>query len=294
MIYLGPFRDNEKRELIAGYVSAHGLRHVKVISADQWTLPVPGSDQVPYSQVIMYRTFYRLLQEITDDTLLVLHECLRTQNRYDLAYNCIRNYLTRTTHQIIFSRLPQIDTAEDFMILFDWDTRSRWKRNAFDPDLVRRESQVIVRPLPVSFTRIDVPTRTRTRERYAAERERLFRELGARDPHTIPRNLHLLGGPDKQAWIDSQALPLLTDGRKKYVGRNSRLRGVIPYKDARPGSTYTCVELPHRFIDFADFLCRTGQVEVPVLVADLKVDHWYFDRYTAWARRLHDTYAALQ
>lgn len=30
-----------------------------------------------------------------------------------------------------------------------------------------------------------------------------------------------------------------------------------------------------------------------MLVSDLKVDDWYFDRFTAWTRRLDDAYNAL-
>jgi hypothetical protein len=276
-----------------------------VIAPERFPLPIDGADQVRYADVIMYVTFYRLLQEIERDTLIVLHECLRTQNRYDLAYNCIRNYLNHTPHSLVFQTLPQIDEPDDFMILFDFVTQSRWKRRPFDADLVRAETQVHVREWPLSFTRIDVPTGEATRRKYDRERATLFDGLGARDPHTLPRNLYLIGGKDKAAYIaahrPSGQLDLFS-GRdvapqRLYVARNKRLNhgAVVTYDEVEPaGVPYTVVDLPHRFIDWCDFVSATGQAASDVLVADLKVDHWYFERYVKWQARIHDTYASLR
>jgi hypothetical protein len=250
----------------------------------------------------MYRTFYRLLQEIDGRTLIVLSEVLRTQNRYELAYNCIRNYLNQTTHQLIFQQLPQIDTREDFMILFDFDTRSRWKRRPFDATLIRDNANVSVRPLPITFNRIDVPASAKTKDRYQKERDALFASLGARDPHIIPRQLYMIGGQEKAAWIDEQGAGQMSlfggDSRaRRYVARNQRLNrdNITTYANATADEApYTIVELPHRFIDFSDFIQRTGQMGGDVLVADLKVDEWYYGRYAEWRDRIHATYADLQ
>ena len=294
MIYIG-YADKQKRAEIANYRAQNSIRKIVVISADEFPLQVPGTDQVKYSDVIMYVTFYRLLQEIDKDTLVVLNECLRTQNRYDLAYNCIRNFLNQTTHQLIFQQLPQIDTQDDFMILFDWDTRSRWKRRPFDPFLIAQESKVTVRPLPVGFHRIDIPTSEKTRSKYKQEREKLFRDLGNKDPHTLPRNLYLLGGADKMAHIDANNTPLFGTDSRQYVARNKRLNSdqIVTYDEVQAGQEYTVLELPHRFIDYSDFIQRTGQATADVLVADLKVDQWYFQRYQEWSERVHATYASL-
>jgi hypothetical protein len=301
MIHIGtPHAD--KHGIVKHYCQEHGIQKVVAISPKQFPLTLPGADNVEYDEVIMYRTFYRLLREVDGRTLIVLSECLRTQNRYELAYNCIRNFLNQTTHQIIFQQLPQIDTREDFMILFDFDTRSRWKRRPFDPALIRDNAQVVVRPLPVAFGRVDVPTSARTRAKYQSDRDKLFDSLGARDPHIIPRNLYLIGGQDKAAWVDAQGAGQLSlfggDGRaRQYVARNQRLKrdNIVSYADATAeDAPYTIVELPHRFIDFCDFVQRTGQAGGDVLVADLKVDRWYYGRYAAWAERIHATYADLR
>lgn len=299
MIFIG-LDDDVKRTEIERYRTAHDIRKVVVISADAFPLPIPGTDQVTYSDVIMYVTFYRLLQEIDDHTLIVINECLCTQNRYDLTYNCIRNFLNQTTHQLIFQQLPQIDTREDFMILFDFATRSRWKRQRFNLDLIRENVRVRVEPLPLDFIRVDVPTSIATQKRYTAERERRFAALGAADPHTLPRNLYLVGGKDKLAWIDlynGGQLSLFDSAQAgMYVARNRRLNraNIVTYADVQPGIPYTIIEFPHRFIEFSDFIRRTGQARSEVLVADLKVDHWYYSRYTEWKNRIYETYAGLQ
>jgi len=307
-IYLG-YPDAAERQIVSDYRQAHAaIRKIVVIAPDRFPLFIPDADQVRYADVIMYVTFYRLLQEIDRDTLVVLHEVLRTQNRYDLAYNCIRNYLNRTPHVLVFQTLPQIDTAEDFMILFDFATQSRWKRRPFDAALIREEAQVHVQPWPLAFERVAVPTSAATQRKYAAERERLFAELGARDPHTLPRNLYLLGGRDKATWLAGQgrAVQPALFGEAvppaQYVARNKRLGNGVPtsgwpivtYDDVQPGQQYTIIEFPHRFIDWCDFVSFTGQAASRVLVADLKVDHWYYERYTAWKERVCDTYASLR
>ena len=236
----------------------------------------------------MYRTFYRLLQEINEQTLIVVNECLRTQNRYDLTYNCIRNFLNQTHHQLVFQQLPQIDTVEDFMILFDFATRSQWKREPFNADLVRQRVEVCINPLSLTFNPLSVAVSERTRQKYESEKQKLFDSLADKDPHTLPRNLYLIGGTDKVRSIDPSV---------RYVARNQRLKlpNIATYDDVNAESApYTLVEFPHRFIDFSDFIKRTGQAQFNVLVADLKVDDWYLERYQSWKERIDATYASLQ
>ena len=302
MIYLG-YGPAEKQQIVAEYRTAHAIRKIVVIAPDRFPLTVPDADLVGYADVIMYVTFYRLLQEIDEHTLIVLNECLRTQNRYDLAYNCIRNYQNQTPHSLVFQTLPQIDEQEDFMILFDFSTQSRWKRRHFDAELILAEAKVHVRELPLALSRIDVPTSAATRRKYDQERQRLFAELGAKDPHTLPRNLYLIGGRDKHAYITAQQAgvqPSLFGVQPEpawYVARNKRLGHdrIVAYDDVHPGGgPYAVVELPHRFIDWCDFVSYTGQAASDVLVADLKVDHWYWDRYTAWQERVYATYTSLR
>lgn len=301
MIYLG-YSDDAKILEIEKYRLEHAIGKTIIISADQFPLRMEGVDHVKYSDVIMYVTFYRLLQEIDRNTLVVINECLRTQNRYDLTYNCIRNFLNQSNHQLIFQLLPQIDTRDDFMILFDFDVKSRWKRRKFDINLVLDNSTVRVEPVEIKFDAVNVPTSADMKGKYDDEKKHRFATIGLRDPHTIPRNLHLVSGADKLRYIRDRScidLPLFsrldTDNRM-YVARNKRLRhdNIVTYSNVESGVRYIIIDLPHRFLDFCDFIKRTGQSNHDVLVTQLPVDQWYFNRYLEWSNKIRDSYASLR
>ena len=108
MIYIG-LSDKDKIPIIREYVKDNNIAQLIVISADEFPLDI-DAHHIKFSDTIMYKVFYPLLQEINKQTLVVINECLRTQNRYDLNYNCIRQYLNLTDHQIVFQYLPLIDT----------------------------------------------------------------------------------------------------------------------------------------------------------------------------------------
>lgn len=279
----------QKQARILSYCAGRGLEHVVFLSPDKFGFPLelPRVRSIDWPEIIMYRTFYPLLQEINRRTLVVINECLRTQNRHDLTYNCIRHFLNQAGHVLIFQWLPLIDAMQDFMILFDFATGSRWKRERYDVDLLAEIRIEIMERQPV-FHDLPVPTDQATRAAYDRTRAELFRQLGARDPHTIPRNLYLLGGKAKSA-----AVPIM----RHLVGRNNRLKleRMATYReDSYPAAPYVIFELPHNFIDLADFSTLAEQSEFDVLAADLKVDRWYLDRYTAWAQRIADGYADLR
>lgn len=280
------------REEVARYCGARPIRRAVVIAPERfrpsWDLPVPH-EVVPWSEVQMYRTFYRLQRETDGDTLVVVYEGLRSQDRHSLDANCVRHFLHKTPHRIIAQRLPIIDTLDDVMVLVDWATDSRWKRERTRPELLR-DVERLVRPVDIGFTRIDVETTAKERNAYAREKRALFDGLGLRDPHTIPRNLALLGGKAKARWASARG-----EGRR-YVGRNTRLG--LPrfdtFETVSAGAPYTVTEFCHRFIDFSDAITMTGQARFDVLATDLKVDGWYFDRFTAWAERVRDAFATLR
>lgn len=289
MILLG--LDNAaKAARVRAYVAEHGVRKAFVLSPPKHAFDcgVPGARAVEWDEIIMYRTFYPLLQEIDAGSLVVVNECLRTQNRHDLTYNCIRHLLAQAGHVLVLQWLPLIEDMQDFMVLFDFATRSRWKRERFDADLVRENAAVeVVRRQP-AFRRVAVEVDAKTRRAYEAEKAKLFAGIGSKDPHTIPRNLYLLSGKAKLARVEP--------GRA-YVGRNNRFKldGLETFKEAAyPRAPYAVFELPHNFIDFADFAALSGQAEADVLVADLPVDAFYLNRYADWAGRIADGYGSLQ
>jgi hypothetical protein len=270
---------------------ADGMKKVVICSPKKFDFPLPDMpcpvQWVDWPEIIMYRTFYPLLQEIDARTLVVVNECLRTQNRHDLTYNCIRHYLNQAGHVLVYQWLPCIDTMSDFMTLFDFATGSRWKRTPWDVDPPEPVSLRIVERAPV-FAMVPVAVDARTEAQYTAERARLFAGIGGKDPHTIPRNLYLIGGKAKAAVWSPAA---------RGLGRNARLgiEGIATYKDdAYPNPPYTVIELPHNFIDLADVSALSGQTEFRVMATSLKADQWYCQRFSQWAQRIQDGYASLR
>lgn len=285
MILLG-LTDAEKDKAVADYCADHCIRHVVVLSPARFRFECTfeSSEHVEYAEIIQYRFFYRLLQEIDDSTLLVINECLRTQERSDLTYNCIRHYLNQTRHQLIFQYLPIVDSADDFMTLVDFDTRSAWKREPFSAEATKR-ARVGGRAVHIDVESTDIAASSATHAKYAREKRRLIDGLGTKDPHTIPRTLHLLGGADKLAHMD---------GAARYVGRNNRfkLANLATYRDSN-AEPRTVFEFCHAARDLVDFLATTKQTRVRALVTDLKVDQWYLARARQWANRLGEAYAAI-
>lgn len=289
MIYIG-LPKADKAGVIRKYCDDHRIEHVVLLSPAKFAFHVEAErfKAVDWPEIIMYRTFYPLLQEIGKDTLVVVNECLRTQNRHDLTYNCIRHYLNQAGHVLVFQWLPCIDDMQDFMVLFDFASGSKWKRERYDPDLIAENARVIAIDRTPSFRRIDAPTDAATRAAYESARSKLFADLGGKDPHTIPRNLYLLGGKARASVLPADA---------SCLARNARLKieRMAQYKeDAYPAPPYAVLEFPHNFIDFADVSCLSEQTAFDVTVADLKVDQWYFERYAQWAQRIKNGYADLR
>ena len=297
MIQLG-LLGHEKNAVVGEYCDRHRIEKVVVINPSQfdvdWSLPAPHevlhwdeSGTGPRNEVVQYKPFYRLCQEVDKRTLLVINECLRTQNRNELTYNCIRQFLLHTNHQIIFQYLPIIDGPEDFMILLDFDTRSQWKRQSYDRALFSR-AEIHGRVVRPRFQERRIEVSARTHQKYQREKKRLFDNLGLKDPHTLPRNLYLVGGKEK-----AQAVQAGVD----YIGRNNRFK--LPQMHTFKGLDWgegpqTVFEFCHNHINFIEFLCLTGQAIIPVLTTDLKADQWYLRRYQDWAHTLAQTYRDIE
>ncbi|WP_156967931.1 hypothetical protein [Methylosinus sp. PW1] len=287
MIHLG-LTIPEKKARIEAYCRENGVDHVVMLSPAKFAFEVdaPRFKSVDWPETIMYRTFYPLLKEIDANTLVVVNESLRDRNRNCLTYNCMRHFLSQTRRVLVFQWLPLIEDMSDFMILFDLATSSLRKAFPYGTDLLSEVEIEIVDRTPF-FAGVPVETDAKTKAKYAAEREKMFANLGMGDPHTIPRNLYLIGGKAKAAAAPKTAI----------VARNSRLkidRLATFRQDAYPDGPYAMLELPHVFMDFADFSALSGQTEFDVMLADLKVDDWYFRRFNAWSKRIQDGYRDLR
>lgn len=286
MICLG-YDTAEKETTIDQYCEAHSIDRVYLFSPNRFSIGCnhPSHEIIEWSDIIMYKFYYRLLQEIDGNSLVVINECLRTQNRHELTYNCLRLYLQQAGHQIIFQYLPIINNIDDFMVLFDFDTKSRWKREKFREDLLG-ECQLNIQVADLSLTAIDISVDDKIRTAYQKKKRQLIDGIGFKDPHTIPRNLLLIGGKTKLEHVNPEL---------QYVGRNKRfnLPNMKTYREINSPGPYTVFEFCHNFIDFSDFLSISRQTEIRTMVVDLKVDRWYFQRYREWIGRIHETYSIL-
>jgi hypothetical protein len=295
MIYLG-LGTAAKLEVVRQYCRDHGIKRVVVLCPPKFRLDL--GEEIPHevvlwgetgigprNEIVQYRVYYRLVQEIDHSTLLVVHECLRTQNRNDLTYNCIRQFLMQTHHKLIFQYLPFIDGIEDFMTLFDFDTRSQWKREPFARELVANAT-VIINPVVPLFQEIKLETTAQQKSAYQKKKAELIDNIGLKDPHTIPRNLYLTTGKTKLVAVEPDT---------QYVGRNNRFKlpNLTTYRDDLMGDRYTVFEFCHNHLEFNDFLATTRQTIVPVITTDLKVDQWYLQRYRDWADRLNNAIAQI-
>lgn len=286
MIYLGA-DSGTVSSAIDQYCNDNSIEKVFLFSPSRFKVECGHEVQQSFNweNIIEYKHYYRILQETDGKTLIVVNQALRTQDRSDLTYNCLRNFLQQTKHQIITSHLPVIDTKEDFCILFDLDTRSQWRRTPFD-ELPIGEARIVCEQQCPSFTKVDVTCSQNDLSRYVAQREKMFNELGAGDPHTIPRNLHMIPGRFK---FES------AKGGGGALCRNKRLgKTVQTYRDnSFPQCTYSIIDFPHRFIDFADMMCIGRQTHFEAYVSNLPVDEWYFSQYSDWAQRIKDVYSAI-
>lgn len=278
--------NDEKRGAVAAYAREHGITKIVAFAPPRFRVDFDGAEHVTWDEIIMYRFFYRLLQEIDGSTLLVINECLRSQERSLLHYNCLRNYLRKTQHQLIFQALPVIASPDDFMILVDLDTRDRWRRAKL-ADVDPSDLRVTVAGKAPVWGRVDVETSPKTRATYAAQKRALIDGIGLRDPHTIPRTLHLLAGAEKgevARGIGGQ-----------WVGRNARIKriGLVAYSDAGPEHR-SVFEFCHSYQELADWVSVARPIVVPAMVSDLRVDGWYFKRAVEWSRMVDDACSAIR
>lgn len=245
-----------------------------------------AGDRISFDDSVMYVHFYRWLREISADSVLVLEEPLRGTERSTLPLNCLRHYAAQAGETIVFSYLPIVEGPEDFMVLFDLATKSRWRKATLAEAPLSEVEIVSLGPRSVHFTPRVVAVDDKTSARVAKKKRELIDKIGTADPHTIPRRLYQETGLVRFAAVTGTETPL--------VGRNNRF-GLTHLRSFRDADTAPRVvfELCHEHTVFNAWLSGTRQTEVEVLVADAKIDRWYFDRYVRWSRALAETYQAV-
>lgn len=273
----------EKQKVLDDYLAKHDIRKVFVLYfkkfKPEFNIPV-DHEYVEYSDIIMYKFFYRLLEEITNDCLIIVDECMRTQNRSELTYNCAHHYLNQTEHKIIFEHFPFIEDRNDFLILLDFQNKGKYKGKGFDWDYLNKED-IQAKPRKLDFKVEYIPKTGEIIQEYEKKKDWLFDNLGKKHPDTIPRDLHVFVGKFKKQYIRMD---------KQYIARNARykLPNMATYQ--KPVKADYVLDFHYRRLDFNDYLKKFGISEVTFLSSGLPVDDYYEGEFKAWLDRLEEFY----
>ncbi len=285
MIRIGLTRQQKQKE-INSYVDQCGIKKVFCFYSkrhpEKFNLGV-DTEYREYDDIIEYEYFYRLLQDIDEDSLIVINECLRTRNRSDLTYNCAHHYCNQTPHKIVFEYFPIIEDKSDFMILLDFVNKGKFRGKGFDYGFLQTED-VKIRPRKIKLRILPVETTKQDRGRYEKKKEDLFESLGDKDPDTIPRNLTLLAGNIKKKDVRPDNI---------YVARNKRfkLSNVFTYQEVSRAGDYIIIDMHYRRLNFNDFLKRTNTKNVEYLCTTLPIDDYIASDFMRWKGRLDAIYA---
>lgn len=241
---------------------------------------LPKIRQIGYKEVIMYRTFYPLLEEIDGCCLLVMNEMMRERNRSCLTYNCLAKFTNQTPHRMVFEYLPIVEERKDILILLDFATSQRDKgRRLEDVDLTGEDIRCVRRSFRLLPKLLDVPDDARAK--YEKKRDALFDGLGSSDPDTVPRRLHDWTGRFK-------APEIVLHPDRAYAAMNQRFKlpNVTSYPDAEPGKSYILADLPLERKKMNDFLRRTGQTDLPYLSTGFPLDDAYIRMFDTWMKEV--------
>ncbi len=262
----------QKHHIINFYIEQYKIKKIYVFSPDEFKEHFQVTikhEHVPYTEIIMYRTFYRLLEEIDNESLLVFNECLRTQNRHDLTYSCAHHYCSRTKHKLVFEYFPFIENHDEYMILLDFIDKYRFKSIGFDWSKLHEVELKVYRKQFKIIEEVYYPSEAEISS-YEKEKNKLFSNLGNKHPDTIPRELHMWTGQFRKQLIKKD---------RYYVVRNKRLKlnNVKTYQEIKNNETnkYIIFDFAHRRIDMNDFLKKTKQYEIEIVRTDFKIDKYY-------------------
>jgi hypothetical protein len=176
MIYLG---DIDKEKI---FYSTHPKQNVYIIGDD---LPfVENKTVVSYQDTIMYKYYYDLLQKITSSDILIINEIMKTKNRYDLHYNCIRKYALSRPTRLIFQTKPIIDSVNDLMVLYDFDSDSPFLKQRLEDVKIK----AVWSNIDIALTVTNIVLSEIEKELYQKEKLKIASDV-RQDPDIIPRRL---------------------------------------------------------------------------------------------------------
>jgi len=285
MIRIG-LNSRDKQKVINEYLQANEIKKIYCFYFKKfpvkYNVPV-DIEYIEYADIEMYKFFYRLLEEIDNTSLIIMDECMRTQNRSELIYNCAHHYLNQTPHRIIFEFFPIIQDKNDFMILLDFENKGKYKGKSFDYAFLQTED-IQIKPFRVKLEPINVEITTKDKERYEKKRDQLFENLGEKDPETVPRNLQLFAGDLKKKAIIPEEI---------YVARNKRfkLENVKTYGEIKAQGNYIVIDTHWRRLNFNDFLKTSRMNKIKYLSTVLSIDNVIITEFSKWKARCDAIYA---
>lgn len=182
-IYIG---EQNKKQIVEDYLLENNIQKIYVIGEPlDFELPIEN-EFIKFSECVLYKYFYHLLQEINKNSLVILNECLRKINRYDLTYNCIRRYVIQTDHRLIFNYFPIINNQEDFMILYDMTQNNPFLKESYK--YVTKFTNIIIGKVNFNVNKREIVIDEEYVKEYEKEKESIIKQV-KKDADIIPRRL---------------------------------------------------------------------------------------------------------
>jgi hypothetical protein len=284
MIYLGLFNE-EKVAVINKLMAKNAYDRIYFITHKRFNLPITGVEVVTYEDIIEYAYYYRIIENTTQKTLIILNELLRDKNRNNLTFNCIRTFLNNTNNILIFNFLPIIESRDSFCALYDFETQNKYKYSKFD-ELDFSLAKTNCRKIDLNFNFIKAPVNLFDLENYEAYKKKLFHSFNKKDPDVIPRELQLFASKVKEQLINQRDI---------YVVRNKRMKhkNTITYKNDIPEGIYKIFDIPFNYLDFIDFVFFSKQQNIDIISSDLKVDVFFESRLQTFKNELDYVYSKI-
>lgn len=239
---------------------------------------IENVEYIEYDDIIMYKYFYRLLEEIDNDTLIVVENCVR-KDTADLTHNCLKHYLNQTQNRIILEDLP-----DRLMLMFDLNTPGKFKGMSYDEEMLQTEDiSAVVHGVHMNIECTRVTT-DKEKQKYEAEKNKLFDNLGSKDPDTVPRALQLFAGNFKKDLIEPNRI---------YIARNQRFKkdNVLSYQSPDIVQGIVIDTNPSR-LHMIDYLSNTNSLDsFQYIMTDLSIDKYIEKDWQEYEERMNDIYA---
>lgn len=244
-IYLG---ETDKVSVVSEYLKQNQDVETIFVIGDELeldtTLPVRHCS---YTNTIMYSVWNPWRTDITQKSLVILNEAMRSSSRSNLNYNCIRHYLQATDHRLFFNYWPIKSIEEDFMILWGMAQPNPFAKDAYK-DTVLRGTPVFINPMEFSFEVVNVTLSEEDMQESVVEKERLIASV-KKDPEIIPRGL--------LKWVENRSRKYV---KGKFVAKNIFRRSMrVTVSQAPVDKLY--LDRLEKFKEALDNVCKRIQQE---------------------------------